>query len=277
MSAPSPPNPQQTAAQQAAYNTQAAQTQQKLNMFGQTNPYGSQTWNVDPNAPGGYSTSINMSPAEQRLLDILQGSQTNLGQQGLALTGGTAGMYSTPPDLLSQSGITGKYLSGLEQQYMNPIFQQQSSNLDAQLQNQGLTPGSEAYNNAKNLLARNQGDVTNQFLMQMQPMAFGQALQQYQLPLQTEAQIMGMTQPTLPNSAFVQTPTAQVQPPDYQSAVNQAYQTQAANYQNMIRSGAMLAGAVAGAPFTGGTSLFAAAPAFAGGWGSAPNIMGGQF
>jgi hypothetical protein len=94
--------------------------------------------------------------------------------------------------------------------------------------------------------------------MGMQPQAFAQALQQYQLPLQTAENLMGAGAPTMPNQSFVQTPTSQIQPPDYQSAVNQQYQAQMANYQNMMKG------------------LFAVPTALAGGWamGGFPGMSG---
>ena len=94
-------------------------------------------------------------------------------------------MYSQAPDITKGTQGIASYLNQMNQAYLQPIFNQQQSNTDAQLRQQGLTPGSEAYNNAQNLLARNQGDVTNQYLTQNEGQAFNQAMQQYQLPLQT--------------------------------------------------------------------------------------------
>jgi hypothetical protein len=254
LSPPSAPNPQQTANAQAAYNQQAATAQQKTNMINQFNPYGGLGWTADPNAPGGYSANVTLSPQQQQLFNQLYGSQANLGGIGQSLASNIAGsgLYNAPPDLLSQSGQTGQYLQGLYNQYQQPIFQQQESNLEASLRNQGLTPGSEAYNNAKNLQARNEADVTRAFTMGVEPLAFLQALQQYQLPLQNVQTLMGAGAPTMPNQSFVNTPTAQIQPPDYQAAVNQQYQAQMANYQNMMKG------------------LFAVPTALAGGWAGSP-------
>jgi hypothetical protein len=258
LSPPSAPNPTQTANQQAAYNQQAAQTQQKLNMFGQTNPYGTEAWNVDPNSPSGYTANINLAPAYQKMLDIIQGTQTSLGGAGQSLAANTAGMYGQAPDLSYLSGQTGQQLQGLFNQYQAPIFKQQESNLTAQLLNQGLTPGSEAWNNAQNLQARNEANATQSFTMGMEPQAFNQAVTQYQLPLQTTEQLMQAGAPTMPNQYFAQTPTSQVQPPDYQTAVAQQYQAQMANYQNMMKG------------------LFAVPTALAGGWamGGFPGMSG---
>jgi hypothetical protein len=155
----------------------------------------------------------------------------------------SAGMYGSPYDLNAASMGTAGLLNKWNQQYLQPIFGQQQSNLNSQMQNQGLAPGSEAYNNAQNLLARNQGDITNQYLTMNQGNAFNQALQQYQLPLQTIAALKG----TLPGQpTFAPTPTAQVQAPNYQQAAQNQYQAQQNQFNNMISGAGQIAGMLAG-------------------------------
>lgn len=249
--APTPPDPTATSNTQQQYNTQAAQTQNQTNSYNQSNPYGSMQYTADPNSPSGYSLNTSLSAPLQSIFNTQSGTA---GQ----LAANSAGMYSQPYDLNAASQATAKNLNSWQQQYLQPIFNQQQSNTDAQLRNQGLTPGSEAYNNAQNLLARNQGDVTNQYLTQNQGQAYNQALQSYQTPLQTEA---GLEQ-TLPgNPQFASTPTASIQPANYQGAAQNAYQGQLSNYQNTWNNVGKLGVAAAGlaaAPFTGGLSLGAA-------------------
>jgi hypothetical protein len=139
-----------------------------------------------------------------------------------------------------------KQLMGWQQQYIQPLFNQQSSNLEAKLRNQGLTPGSEAYNNAENLLARNQGDVTNQFFAQSEPLAFQQKQQQYQFPLQMISALNQGGGP--PSAGFVNTPQPQVQPPNYMGTAEQQYAQQQAQYGQMMQG------------------LFSVPTALAGGW-----------
>lgn len=246
-SAPKPPDPTQTANTQQVYNTQAGQTQNKNNSYNQSNAFGSTAYMADPNSPSGYSVNTTLNPQSQNILDTQRGTIDNLATN-------SAGMYSSPYDLNAASEATAKNLNSWQQAYTQPIFDQQNSNLEAQLRNQGLTPGSEAYNNAKNLLARNQGDVTNQYLTQNQGQAYAQALQSYQTPLQT----IGALEQTLPgNPTFQQTPTAQIQPANYQGAVDSNYQGQVSNYNSMWNSVGQIAGA--------GVNL--AAKAYGGGWG----------
>jgi hypothetical protein len=250
-SAPKPPDPTQTSNTQQQYNTAAAKTQNQNNSYNQSNAFGSTAYMADPNSPSGYSVNTSLNPQSQAILDTQRGTIGNLANA-------SAGMYSSPYDLNAASAATAKTLNGWQQQYLQPIFDQQSSNTEAQLRNQGLAPGTEAYNNAKNLLARNQGDITNQYLTNNQGQAFSQALQAYQTPLQT---IAGLEQ-TLPgNPTFQQTPTAQIQPANYQGAAQNAYQGQVDNYNtswnNIGKLGTAAAGLVA-APFTGGASLLGA-------------------
>ena len=77
------------------------------------------------------------------------------------------------------------------------------------------------------------GQAQNQFFTQAEPLAFSQALQQYQLPLQNFASLLGMSQPQGPS--YVNTPQAQIGSPNYQQAVQNQYTAQQQQYNNMIQ------------------------------------------
>ena len=186
-SAPKPPDPSLTSNAQQQYNVDAAKQQNQVNSYNQQNPYGSMSYVADPNSPSGYSLNTAYSAPQQSLYNTQVGTQQLAGQTAQNLLQNTASMYSQAPDITKGTQGIASYLNQMNQAYLQPIFNQQQSNTDAQLRQQGLTPGSEAYNNAQNLLARNQGDVTNQYLTQNEGQAFNQAMQQYQLPLQTMA------------------------------------------------------------------------------------------
>ena len=167
--APPPPDPFITAQAQTQANEQTAGYNKALNLNNYSNPFGSQTstqTGVDP-ATGApiYSTSITANPALQAQMNGLLG-QT--GQSGAinqtALNGlyGLNGQISALGSSLSpqaaqqaqQNGISSAYQSSMG--YLTPQFSQQQTSLDAQLANQGLAPGSEAWNNAQGNLSRNQ-------------------------------------------------------------------------------------------------------------------------
>ena len=255
-SQPQSPNPVDVSNQQAVFNQGAGIAQNKINSYNQSNPFGSQTYANDPNSPSGYALNTQFSGPLQQLFNTQTGTLNNAAAN-------SAGMYSSPYDLQAQTGQTANLLNSWNQQYLQPIFNQQQSNKDAQLQNQGLAPGSEAFNNAQNLLARNQGDATNQYLSMNEPTAFNQALQQYQLPLQT----MGALKGTIPGQpTFGATPTAQIQPPNYQAAAQNNFNNQQAQFQNTMSGVGQILGSFGGQLTKG---------MFGGGWGGG-SMFGGN-
>ncbi len=263
MSPPKTTDPVATSNAQLVGNEVAAQKEQGLNMFNQTNPFGTQTYTNDPTSPSGFSANITLSPAQQAILNQLQQTKLTAGgasqsEAGAAssLASNFGSLYGTPPNI-DPSSLTNKMM-GWGQQYMQPIFNQQQSNLDAKLQNQGITPGSQAYDNAQNLQSRNVNNAYQNLFLNAEPTAFSQAIQEYQLPMQTayglQAGAANAPTPTTPNSSLVNPPQGKIQPPNYQQAAQNAYTQQQGQYQNMMSGIGQLAG-VALAPFTGGLSL----------------------
>jgi hypothetical protein len=264
LSPPRAPDPTQTSNTQLGFNQQAAQAQQGINMVNQSNPFGSLTYNADPNSPGGYTANVSLSPEQQQLLNTQQATRQNFGNAAQALTA-TPGFGANPN--IDPSSLTNKMM-GWGQQYMQPIFDQQQSNLDAKLQNQGITPGSEAYNNAQNLQSRNVNNAYQSLFLNAEPTAFNQAIQEYQLPMQTAYSLMGAGAPVSPSSAnptFQNTPQEQIGAPNYQQAAQNQFQAQQSQYQNMMGGIGQLAG-IAAAPFTAGLSTLPGM--FGGGWGA---------
>lgn len=266
---PDAPDPTATSNAQQGYNLAAAKAQNANNSYGQETPFGSLSYVADPSSPSGYRITTSLSAPQQALLNTRTGTQGIAGQTAQDLMRNTQSMYSSAPDLNSASGAVASKLNDWNARYLAPIFQQQDSVLEAKLRNQGLTPGSKAYDNAKNLQARNQGDVTTNYLTKNQGQAFGQALTEYQTPLQTIGSLFGASAPTGPT--FQSSPNATIQPPNYAGAVQSNYENQMKSYNDTWNNIGKLAGAGVGlamAPMTGGTSL-------AGGLGSMFSGFGG--
>ena len=213
-------------------------------MINQYTPYGSLNYSSDPNAPGGYSATQTLSPAQQQILSLMQQGQTGAGTAAAGLGGQLAGMYGQPANLDTQS-LTNQMMNW-QNQSIQPYWDIQKSNLEAQLQNQGLNPNDAAWQNAMMSFTKGIGQAQNQFFTQAEPLAFSQALTQYQLPLQNFASLMGMSQPQNPN--YVNAPQGQVAPPDYQGLAEQQYAQQNQQYGNMMQG------------------LFGIPTALAGGW-----------
>ena len=99
-----------------------------------------------------------------------------------AITGNLANQYSQGfnPNLPSYGINPGEAYSDAIMRRLQPTQERQSKQLEAQLANQGIMPGSEAYNQAQNDLAMKQNDLANQAALSglaAQQQFFGQGLQ----------------------------------------------------------------------------------------------------
>ena len=173
----------QVATTQQGYNV-GAQAGSNYNSF---NPYGSTTYGQTGTGPGGvpiYSTTQSLSPAQQSLLDTLQGGQQAAGTAGANLITGANYGSTSPATAIGDmtSGLTGA-ATGQEVSYLQPYFTYQTQQLDTQLRNQGFDPSSPAYQQAMLNLQNSQGNQVEGFVAQTQPQMFQQATQEYQLPL----------------------------------------------------------------------------------------------
>ena len=113
---------------------------------------------------GQYGTASAVNPAAYG-----QAGSVNAGQFGLAQGGVNAPELSTSLDLSGvakmpvNSGMTGQEAIMAR---LSPYLQQQRTSTEAQLVNQGLRPGTEAYNNAAKLLGQQENDARQQAALQ---------------------------------------------------------------------------------------------------------------
>jgi|SRR5580700_5763945 hypothetical protein len=251
---PSPPNPQnaigqgiQSAGQTAQdINQPIATENQAGSNYNQYDPYGSLTYSQTGTGPGGvpiYSSSVNLSQAQQGLLNTLQGTQQSAGTQASNLLGGANYGGASPTDVIGNlsSGLTGQNM----QAYLasaDPFFATQSSQLDTQLRNQGLQPGQPAYDNAMRSLDTNQGYSVYGAAASFEPQAFQQATTEYQLPEQMALQLGQFGAPANPTSQFetgsglnIQTPNTSQDISSMVSANQNQYTAQQNQYNAMIQ------------------------------------------
>lgn len=91
---------QDAISQQFNQNMLAAQVNNQMNRVNTTTPYGSQTFRTvaDPNAPGGYryEQDIQLSPAQQGLLNQYTGNQQRAGGLASQFLNQAGGAYSSP-------------------------------------------------------------------------------------------------------------------------------------------------------------------------------------
>lgn len=204
-----PDAPDYTGAAQAtaAGNLAAAQTQTAANRVSQVTPYGNLDYAQSGTDSAGnpmWTATTSLSPVGQKLLDYqnttsgqlagLLGTQfnnvadtINAGFNPSAVPQGVTipqyEMIGKGPQLQTQLGGTGMAgwdkASQLVMSRLNPQIQHQNEMSDAQLANQGIVPGSEAYANAKRVLAQSQNDLLNQAQLtgqNVQQNLFGQNL-----------------------------------------------------------------------------------------------------
>lgn len=224
----------------------AAEATAAGNRVNQVTPYGNLTYTqsgTDAQGNPRWTANVELSADQKRLLE--QQNQTSLGlgelqQQGL---GYVENMLSKPFDTsgLAQTGINaGEQMSESIMRRLQPNIQMEKQQFDAQMANQGIPLGSEAYANAKRMFDERQNDkLTSAIIQGTQTgiQARGQGFNELGYirnePINTLSAIRSGSQVTNPN--FVSTPAGA----DYLGAAQSGYNAQLANAnaQNAARSG----------------------------------------
>lgn len=267
-------------------NQATALYQAQLNNVNQNTPYGSQTFTQSGGTPanadgtGGtaptFTSNINLSPAEQTLLNNQQALQTQ--QQGIGATAlnqarvNQATPYSLGgvPQLASASNISDAEAAGTKDvmRLMQPQMSQNDELLQSQLANQGVTQGSEAYDHAiqQRQLANNAaysqaaltgvqaGQALQQEALSNNQQGVANYTQQYNAPINEYQALQNGVQVQNPTFAPPQSNT--VAPTNYLSAVQNAYQGQLNGYNANVSSANSMNSGLFG---LGGSALMAAA------------------
>lgn len=232
---PTPPDPYTTANAQEGLNKQTAIYQAEMNNVNQTTPYGSLTYAQSGTNPDGtpiYTSTQSLNPAEQQLFNTDVGTQNTMATDASKLAGNLGNSLTSAPNL-GNAALTDQMMKW-QQQYMQPIFNQQQSNLNSQLAAQGITQGSDAYDNAQNLQARNVDNAYEGAMAADEGQAYDQAAESYQLPIQTLGTLLGEAQPGNISQNITQTPQEQIQPANLENLVEQNYQQQNQQYANTM-------------------------------------------
>lgn len=221
--APAAPDYAGAAVAQGAANKETAVAQARLNNPNIYSPYGNQTvtWGT-PDATGVAQPTINqtLTPEAQRALTAQQNLQANLATLGGQSYGTAFDVMSKPFDYRGQvqtsldtsgiakmpvnAGTTGQeaIMSRLE-----PSLAKNRVSTETQLINQGLRPGTEAYDNAIKLLGQQENDARTQAALQginldmsANTQGFNQALQggQFGNTANQQALAQAITQRQLP-------------------------------------------------------------------------------
>jgi hypothetical protein len=262
---PSPPpvaDPAGVSAGQFASSLAAGESAQAGSQVNQIGPTGSSTYyqtGVGPNGVPTYTNVQQLTPQQQQLLNEQQLGMGLAGGAGANLMANTFNQYSSPTNLTDAAGGATQQLLGQETSYLQPYFSQQTSQMDTSLRNQGIMPGTPAYNQQMLNLSQQQNNAVTGFLAQAEPAAFQQAQTNYLTPLQVSSALMGENQPgnvNLPETG--QAPNYQA--PDVIGAQANAQSALESNYQAQLQQQtAMLTGLMG----LGSAGIKAASPASA--------------
>lgn len=236
--APEPPDPYETSMAQYLANVATAREQQKMNATDINTPYGSVV-NQDL-GDGRWQQNVVLSPEQQFLLDQQSALSANMNAQA----GQTLGNLGT-----------GQYQDAVYNQYaarLDPQWEQAGGALATKLANQGIKPGSSAYDTEMRNFQMGKtdayGQATNQSVLT--GLSARNQLVNEALALSGRGQPQNVAAPGLPSTGL--------QAPDYQGAAQAQYQGQLANYNaQQQQSSGMLGG------------LFSLGSAALGGWASA--------
>ena len=188
----------------AAGNLAAAQAATAANRVNQNTPYG----NLNYTQTGTDSQGNPMWTATQTPSPQLAGAVNNSlnqvsNQYANGFNGGNLPSYGIDPNQTYTDAIM---------QRLQPQQQMQQKQFDAQMANQGIPVGSEAYQNAARIFQQGQNDQRTSAIvggmqtgLQANQQQYNQNLANYQLPLNVANQIKGLSTPNYINPASQQT------------------------------------------------------------------------
>jgi len=188
MGSKSSPAPDYVGAAQATAsgNLDAAKYTTNANRVNQQTPYGNLTYTPPTTPDGQWSSTQTLSPQQQRLLDQNYGLQTGL----LGLGGHTLSQISSSMENpITASDIPSSMVHAGEngqQAYMRmaaPDLKMNRETAESQAANQGITQGSEAWNNMERQLGVNENNAQDHAITS--GFGMGQQAQQQGLQVQT--------------------------------------------------------------------------------------------
>lgn len=170
--APPPPDYAAAARQTAAGNKEAILTQTAANRVNQITPEGSLTYAITGKDPDGnplWTATQQYSPDQQQIyqsnVDLTKGL-LNTAQQGLGKVDDLLANPTIDESKLAQMPIQGQSVQDAIFSRLTPQLERRRGQLENQLANQGITRGSEAWNNAMTDQGQQENDLMTQAALQ---------------------------------------------------------------------------------------------------------------
>lgn len=252
--APTPPDPKDTSAAQTGTNIGTAIANNTMTMVDQNTPYGSlaytqsgtQTY-TDPftgktyEIPR-YTANTTLSQGEQGILDANTAARTNLAQTG-ANQSAFLKDYLSQPANFDTSAIEGR-LNELGASRLDPRFAQEEDVLRTRLANQGIVPGSEAYNREMTALGQSKNDAYNSLYLTGRGQAFDELAAMRNQPINEITALLSGSQVQNPNVQQSQPQGAATT--DVAGLINTNYNQRYQNWQDAASSRQGLLGGLFG-------------------------------
>lgn len=258
--APTPPDPKTTEAASTATNVGTAIANSNLQNVNQVTPNGSLTYSqsgtykwTDPNTGQSYdipqyTATTALSPDQQKLQDLSNSTKANLGQIGLDASSRIGSILSTPFN--ANKSVEDK-IDALGAARLDPQFARASDALTTKLSNQGLQPGSAAWNAQMTQFQQGKNDAYNQLYLGGNQQAFTQSLADRNQPINEVTALMSGSQVSNPSFQNIQEPT--IPTTDTAGIINTNFNQQQQQYQQQMTQYNQVMGGLFG---LGGAGVF---------------------
>lgn len=249
------PDPTTTAAAQTASNKATAISQAELNNYNKVSPDGSMTYTqTGTNADGTpqFTQKTSLSAANQGIYDTDQATKQNIATIGKDQSAKIGDLLGTPFSV--DQSIANK-IDSLGKTQLDPQWAANDTKQAASLANSGITPGSEAYDNAMRSYNASKNSAYNQLYLQGDAQAESESLANRNQPINEITALLSGSQvatPTFaanPNTSVAGTDIAGITQNSYLDANQQAQQAVAGNNAMMgglFSLGGTLGGAALG-------------------------------
>lgn len=203
-------------------NLDAARTATAANRVNQVTPYGSLQYSINPESQWDiygnptWTATTSLSPDQQQLYNYDIATSKGLGELQTKGLGYVGKMLDQPfsTSSLAQIGINpGEKYEDAIMRRLQPTIQAEQKSFDAQMANQGIPVGSEAYMNAKRVFDARQNDKLTSAItggmdvgMRARQQGFGELAYQRNEPINTLNAVRSGAQVTGPSGYFVNAP-----------------------------------------------------------------------
>lgn len=237
MESPQPvpvPDPVKTAEAQTASNKETAITQAELNNYDKIGPDGNLTYTQTTNPDGTpkFTQTTSLSAPNQKIYDTNLGTKQNIAQIGQDQSAKIGALLGTPFKV--DQAISDK-ITSLGARRLDPQFARSEDALRTRLSNQGIQPGSAAWNAEMTNFGQTKNDAYSNLYLKGEGQAASESLAERNQPINEISALMSGSQVGTPN--FAANPQTSVAGTDvagitqnaYANANQQAQQSVAAN------------------------------------------------